>query len=195
MNSADDMHAGGVDVLEIFAVALIADRAEAFRHNHLGETGNGIKRRANFVTDFADELRFRRRRFLRFARGRPQLVLAFSWRLQACCKVTDFVFGRAQRKRCRLSRLCGSACNMGSPTLRQCSRHGWRWDFRLLPLRLGGGFHVWSLRLGDGSGLVCQLCLFDFGGRASFARFSPNRFGGRLGKSGLGGLNRTDLGR
>ena len=47
----DKVHAGGVDVLEIFAVALVADRAEALRHHHLGETGDGVEWRANLVTD------------------------------------------------------------------------------------------------------------------------------------------------
>jgi hypothetical protein len=34
----DQVHTGGVDVLEIFAVALVADRTEALRHDHLGES-------------------------------------------------------------------------------------------------------------------------------------------------------------
>ena len=70
------MRAGGVDVLDIFAVALVADRAEALRHDHFGKAGHGIERRADFMTDFGEEFGFGRCRAQRLALGVAQLVLA-----------------------------------------------------------------------------------------------------------------------
>jgi hypothetical protein len=38
----DDVLAGGVDVLEILLVAVVADRAEALLHHHLGEAEDRV---------------------------------------------------------------------------------------------------------------------------------------------------------
>src|SRR5205085_10004925 len=53
------MRAGGVDVLDIFAIALIADRPEAFGHDSLGKAGDGGQRRADLVADLGDEFGLR----------------------------------------------------------------------------------------------------------------------------------------
>ena len=69
------MRPGGVDVLDIFAVALVADRAEALGHDDLGEAGHGIERRADFVADLGEEFRLGRRRAQRLALGVAQFLL------------------------------------------------------------------------------------------------------------------------
>ena len=43
--------AGGADVLHVFGVALIAERAEAFADHHLGKADDGVERRAHLVAD------------------------------------------------------------------------------------------------------------------------------------------------
>src|SRR5262249_58977531 len=63
------MCARGVEVLDVFAVALIADRAEAFAHHCFGKAGDGVERIADIVTYFGDEFRLGRRGALRLARG------------------------------------------------------------------------------------------------------------------------------
>ena len=71
----NQMRAGSVDVLDIFAVALVADRAEALGHDHFGKAGHGIERRADFVADLGEEFRLGRCRAQRLALGVAQLVL------------------------------------------------------------------------------------------------------------------------
>src|SRR5262249_61673678 len=63
------MCARGVEVLDVFAVSLIADRAEAFAHHRFCKAGDGVERIADIVTYFGDEFRLGRRGALRLARG------------------------------------------------------------------------------------------------------------------------------
>ena len=49
------MRAGGVNVLDIFAVVLIADRPEALGHHCFGKAGDRRQRGADFMADFGDE--------------------------------------------------------------------------------------------------------------------------------------------
>ncbi len=93
------MHAGGVDILDVIPIALVAERAEAFRRDHLGKTGDCVERRADFVTDFADKLGFGRGRFLRLAGGVPQLVFAALLRFKPDSEFANFALGSRQRKR------------------------------------------------------------------------------------------------
>src|SRR5688572_13396074 len=51
------MLAGGADVAEIFAVALVLHRPEALLDHHLGEADDGIERRADLVADARQKLR------------------------------------------------------------------------------------------------------------------------------------------
>ena len=51
--------------LTIVLVALVADRAEALLHHHLGEAENGVQRRADFVADAREKLGLARARLLR----------------------------------------------------------------------------------------------------------------------------------
>jgi len=48
------MAAGGVNVLQVLFVALVADRAEALLHHHLGEADDGVEGRADFVADLGE---------------------------------------------------------------------------------------------------------------------------------------------
>src|SRR4029077_3842971 len=58
------MTAGGVDVLQVLPVTLIADRAETLVHHDFGKTDDGIKRCANFMTDLREKFGFGDRGFL-----------------------------------------------------------------------------------------------------------------------------------
>src|SRR6516165_7142875 len=49
------MRAGGVNVLDIFAVVLIVDRPEALGHHCFGKAGDRRQRGADFMADFGDE--------------------------------------------------------------------------------------------------------------------------------------------
>ena len=55
------MRGGSVEILDVFAIALITDWSEAFAHDRFGETGDGIERIANVVTYLGHEFRFCRR--------------------------------------------------------------------------------------------------------------------------------------
>src|SRR5262245_32945216 len=61
------MAAGGMNVLEIFAVALVAHGAETLLHHHLGETDDGVERGANLMADPREKIGFGRRRALGLA--------------------------------------------------------------------------------------------------------------------------------
>src|SRR6185312_1759241 len=58
------MTAGGVDVLQVLPVTLIADRAETLVHHDFGKADDGIERCANFMADLRDKFGFRDRGFL-----------------------------------------------------------------------------------------------------------------------------------
>ena len=58
VDEADDMLAGGADVAEIFAVAIVLDRAEPLLDHHFGKADDGVERRADLVADARQELRF-----------------------------------------------------------------------------------------------------------------------------------------
>ena len=47
------MHAlaGGADVLHVFDIALVAERAEALADHHFGKADDGVERRADLVAD------------------------------------------------------------------------------------------------------------------------------------------------
>jgi hypothetical protein len=47
----------GVDVLEVLAVALVADRSEALLHHHFGEAEDGVEGVADLVADAGEKLR------------------------------------------------------------------------------------------------------------------------------------------
>src|ERR1700741_4126980 len=95
------MQAGGMDVFEIFAVALVADRAEALAHDHFRETRDGIERRADLVTDLGDELRFCSRGSLRFARRGPHLGLGFLEGFDMRFQLADLDLRALERERVR----------------------------------------------------------------------------------------------
>ena len=56
VGEAHDVPARGVDVLEIVAVAVVADRPEPLLHHHLGEPEDGVERRADLVADVGEML-------------------------------------------------------------------------------------------------------------------------------------------
>ena len=105
----DEMRAGGMDVFEIFAVAVVADRTEALRHDHLGEPGDGVERRADLVADLGEEFRFRGRRLLRFALGGAQFILSLlsGSIVRSSSRISSLSGG--QRRRCRALALLGFA--------------------------------------------------------------------------------------
>src|SRR5262249_41579471 len=61
VDQRQEMAAGGMNVLEIFAIALVADRAEALLHHDLGETDDGVERGAYLVADPCEKIGFGRR--------------------------------------------------------------------------------------------------------------------------------------
>src|SRR5712692_4438844 len=69
------MAARGMDVLEIFAVALVADGTEPFLHHDLGETDNGIERGADLVADLREKVGLGGGGLFRLALGRNELLL------------------------------------------------------------------------------------------------------------------------
>ena len=72
------MRAGVVDVAQVIFVALAADRPEALVHDHLGKADDRVERRADFVTDLRQEIRFDGARALRlFARQRASCSACF----------------------------------------------------------------------------------------------------------------------
>ena len=75
VDQADDMLAGGADVAQVFAVALVLDRSEALLDHHFGEADDGVQRRAYFVADARQEIRFLVRRGLGGAARGEQLGL------------------------------------------------------------------------------------------------------------------------
>ena len=51
VDDGDHALAGGADVLHVFDVALVAERAEAFADHHFGKADDGVERRAHLVAD------------------------------------------------------------------------------------------------------------------------------------------------
>src|SRR5216684_8708321 len=51
------MAAGSVDVLEIFAIALVPNETELLLHHNFGEADDGIERSADLVADFCEKIR------------------------------------------------------------------------------------------------------------------------------------------
>ena len=51
VDDGDHALAGGADVLHVFDIALVAERAEAFADHHLGKADDGVERRADLVAD------------------------------------------------------------------------------------------------------------------------------------------------
>ena len=101
----DQMRSGDVDVLEIVAVALVADRAEVLGHDHLGETGDGVERRADLVADLGEEIRLFGCRLVRLALGRPQLFLGLVQGLKPGLEFADLALGGIERGRDRAALL------------------------------------------------------------------------------------------
>src|SRR6185437_4478510 len=60
----NQMTTGGVDVLQVLPVTLIADRPETLVHHDFGKANDGIERCANFMADFREKFGFRDRGFL-----------------------------------------------------------------------------------------------------------------------------------
>ena len=54
----NQMAAGGVNVLEVLLVAVVADGAEALVHHHFGKADDGVERRADLVADLGEEFGF-----------------------------------------------------------------------------------------------------------------------------------------
>ena len=52
------MRAAGVDVIDIAAIFVVADFAEAFEPHDFGKAQDGIERRPQFVADLGEEFRF-----------------------------------------------------------------------------------------------------------------------------------------
>ena len=51
VDDGDHAFAGGADVLHVFDVALVAERAEALADHHFGKADDGVERRAHLVAD------------------------------------------------------------------------------------------------------------------------------------------------
>ena len=51
VDDGDHAFAGGADVLHVFAVALVAERAEALADHHFGKADDGVQRRPHLVAD------------------------------------------------------------------------------------------------------------------------------------------------
>ncbi len=51
VDDGDHALAGGADVLHVFDVALVAERAEPFADHDFGESDDGVERRADLVAD------------------------------------------------------------------------------------------------------------------------------------------------
>src|SRR5437667_148992 len=64
-----------VNVLEILAVALVADRPEPFPDHDLGKADDDVQRGPDFVADLGQEIRSIRIPFLGLALGLDQLLL------------------------------------------------------------------------------------------------------------------------
>ena len=75
VDEADHVRAGGVDVLEVFLVAVVADRPETLLQHHLGKADDGVERRADLVADLGEEIGFLGARLLGRALGADQLAL------------------------------------------------------------------------------------------------------------------------
>ena len=56
VGEARHVAAGGVDVLEIVLVALVADRPETLLHHHFGEAQDGVQGRADFMADLGEKV-------------------------------------------------------------------------------------------------------------------------------------------
>ena len=64
-----------MNVLDVFAVALIADGTEALLHHDLGKTDDRIERGANLVADLRKKVGFGRRGFFRLTLRLREFVL------------------------------------------------------------------------------------------------------------------------
>src|SRR5215831_19984678 len=94
------MCARGVEVLDVFAVSLIADRAEAFAHHRFCKAGDGVERIADIVTYFGDEFRLGRRGALRLARGSGgSFVSSVSGAFGGCGMGSVFIENERYRRR------------------------------------------------------------------------------------------------
>ena len=51
VDDGDHAFAGSADVLHVFDVTLVAERAEAFADHHFGKADDGVERRADLVAD------------------------------------------------------------------------------------------------------------------------------------------------
>ena len=51
VDDGDHALAGGADVLHVFDIALVAERAEALADHHFGKADDGVERRADLVAD------------------------------------------------------------------------------------------------------------------------------------------------
>src|SRR5581483_6943320 len=74
VHQRDDLRAGLVDVAQIIAVTLIADRSEALVHHHLREADDGVERRADLVADLGEKLGLAGDRLVGLALGFVQLL-------------------------------------------------------------------------------------------------------------------------
>ncbi len=85
VDEAHHMRAGRVDVLQIVAIALVADRPEALLHDDFSKAEDSIERRADFVADLGQEIGFQRARPL----GLLARVLKFLLNLLPMRHVTE----------------------------------------------------------------------------------------------------------
>src|SRR5258708_27671977 len=61
------MRAGGLDILQIFAVAIVADRPETLLAHDVGEADDGVQGRADFVAYLGEKIGFGGARLLGLA--------------------------------------------------------------------------------------------------------------------------------
>ena len=57
VDQREQMRAAGVDVIDIAAVLVVADLAEALQPHHFREAEDGVERRAQFMADLGEEFR------------------------------------------------------------------------------------------------------------------------------------------
>src|SRR5438876_1013821 len=68
---------GSADVLHVFDVTLVAERAEPFIDHHFGEADDGVERRADLVADPRQHVRLGARRAIGQPPRLSQFALAF----------------------------------------------------------------------------------------------------------------------
>ena len=59
VDDGDHMFARAADILQVFDIAFVAERAEPLRDHHFGKADDGIERRAHFMADPRQQVRFR----------------------------------------------------------------------------------------------------------------------------------------